>query len=43
MKIKKNSKNNGLEKFVKNLSNKSKIIYLDEFQVTNIVDAMILR
>ncbi len=39
---KKNGKDNGLEKFVKNLSNKSKIIYLDEFQVTNIVDAMIL-
>jgi len=39
---KKNGKDNGLEKFVKNLSNKTKIIYFDEFQVTNIVDAMIL-
>ena len=39
---KKSSRNNGLEKFVKNLSSKTKIIYLDEFQVTNIVDAMIL-
>ena len=26
----------------KKLKNKSKLIYLDEFQVTNIVDAMIL-
>ena len=32
----------GLEKFVKNLSDKTKILYFDEFQVTNIVDAMIL-
>ena len=39
---KKNGKDNGLEKFVKNLSDKTKIIYFDEFQVTNIVDAMIL-
>ena len=39
---KKIGKDNGLEKFVKNLSSKTKIIYLDEFQVTNIVDAMIL-
>tara|TARA_Y100001936_G_scaffold249757_1_gene300841 strand:- start:827 stop:1864 length:1038 start_codon:yes stop_codon:yes gene_type:complete len=41
-KNKKKGKNNGLENFVKDLSSKSKIIYLDEFQVTNIVDAMIL-
>ena len=39
---KKKWKDKGLEKFVKNLSYKTKIIYLDEFQVTNIVDAMIL-
>ena len=28
--------------FVKELKNKYELIYLDEFQVTNIVDAMIL-
>ena len=39
---KKKGNDNGLEKFVKNLSDKTKIIYFDEFQVTNIVDAMIL-
>ena len=39
---KKKGNDNGLEKFVKNLSNKAKILYFDEFQVTNIVDAMIL-
>ncbi len=39
---KKKGNDNGLEKFVKNLSNKTKILYFDEFQVTNIVDAMIL-
>ena len=39
---KKMGNDNGLEKFVKNLSNKTKILYFDEFQVTNIVDAMIL-
>ncbi len=39
---KKSGKDNGLERFVKNLSKKTKIIYFDEFQVTNIVDAMIL-
>ena len=35
-------KNNSIEAFVKNLKEKSNLIYLDEFQVTNIVDAMIL-
>ena len=35
------NKNNSILSFVKNLK-KYKLIYLDEFQVTNIVDAMIL-
>ena len=35
-------KENGIELFVKNINEKTKIIYFDEFQVTNIVDAMIL-
>ena len=35
-------KNNSIISFVKNLKDKYKLIYLDEFQVTNIVDAMIL-
>ena len=35
-------KENGIEKFVKDLSKKTKILYFDEFQVSNIVDAMIL-
>ena len=35
-------KNNSINSFVKNLKNKAELIYLDEFQVTNIVDAMIL-
>ena len=35
-------KENGIEIFVKDLSKKAQIIYFDEFQVTNIVDAMIL-
>ncbi len=34
--------NNTLTMFVKNLKEKYDLIYLDEFQVTNIVDAMIL-
>ncbi len=41
-KNKESGKENGLDKFVKDLSKKTKIIYFDEFQVTNIVDAMIL-
>ena len=39
---KKKGKNQGLEKFVEKLSDKTQILYFDEFQVTNIVDAMIL-
>ena len=39
-KIKK--KNNSIASFVKNLKEKIDLLYLDEFQVTNIVDAMIL-
>ena len=39
-KIKK--KDNSIEIFVKKLKEKTDLIYLDEFQVTNIVDAMIL-
>jgi cell division protein ZapE len=35
-------KNNSINIFVKNLKQKVNLIYLDEFQVTNIVDAMIL-
>jgi predicted ATPase len=35
-------KENGINNFVKDLKNKTQIIYFDEFQVTNIVDAMIL-
>ena len=40
----KHKKKNGnlMSEFVKNLKKKSDFIYLDEFQVTNIVDAMIL-
>ena len=33
---------NSIISFVKNLKKNYKLIYLDEFQVTNIVDAMIL-
>jgi cell division protein ZapE len=35
-------KENGVELFIKDLNKKTQIIYFDEFQVTNIVDAMIL-
>ena len=35
-------KENGIELFVKDLNKKTQIVYFDEFQVTNIVDAMIL-
>ncbi len=35
-------KENPIELFVKNLEKNAQIIYFDEFQVTNIVDAMIL-
>ena len=34
--------NNTIQSFVKDLKKKYELIYLDEFQVTNIVDAMIL-
>ena len=39
---KNNKKDNIIDKFVKRLKSKHRLIYLDEFQVTNIVDAMIL-
>ena len=35
-------KDNSIKSFVKKLKEKTDLIYLDEFQVTNIVDAMIL-
>jgi cell division protein ZapE len=41
-KNKENNQENIIDKFVKKLKNKSRLIYFDEFQVTNIVDAMIL-
>jgi cell division protein ZapE len=41
-KNKENTKENIIDKFVKKLKSKFKLIYFDEFQVTNIVDAMIL-
>ena len=37
-----NKKNNSIRRFVSNLKSNYRLIYLDEFQVTNIVDAMIL-
>mgnify|MGYP000111708743 CR=1 FL=1 len=36
------NEDNTISEFVKNLKNKYDFIYMDEFQVTNIVDAMIL-
>ncbi len=41
-KIKKKKEHDIVHKFVKDLKSKISVIYLDEFQVTNIVDAMIL-
>ena len=41
-KNKNNKKKNIIDKFVNKLKSKYKLIYFDEFQVTNIVDAMIL-
>jgi cell division protein ZapE len=41
-KNKENKKENIIDKFVNKLKSKSKLIYFDEFQITNIVDAMIL-
>jgi cell division protein ZapE len=38
----KKESNNSISSFVKNLKKNYELIYLDEFQVTNIVDAMIL-
>jgi cell division protein ZapE len=38
----KKNKDNSIETFVKDLKKRANLIYLDEFQVTNIVDAMIL-
>ena len=39
---KNNKKENTIDKFVTKLKKKYRLIYLDEFQVTNIVDAMML-
>ena len=39
---KKDKKENIIDKFINRIKKKYKLIYLDEFQVTNIVDAMIL-
>ena len=41
-KNKKDNRENSIDNFVKNLKKKLNILYFDEFQVTNIVDAMIL-
>ena len=41
-KHKENDKENIIDQFVGELKNKYQLVYLDEFQVTNIVDAMIL-
>ena len=41
-KYKKDKKENIIDKFVKKLKKNYELIYFDEFQVTNIVDAMIL-
>ena len=40
--FKKKNKRNRIELFVEDLGKKTQLIYFDEFQVTNIVDAMIL-
>ena len=40
--FKNKNKESGINNFVKELSKKTEILYFDEFQVTNIVDAMIL-
>ena len=40
--FKNKDKENTIEFFIKNLKKKTELIYFDEFQVTNIVDAMIL-
>ena len=40
--FKNKDKENTIEFFIKDLKKKTEIIYFDEFQVTNIVDAMIL-
>ena len=42
MKKKNENSENIIDLFVKNLKSKFDLIYFDEFQVTNIVDAMIL-